>query len=426
MFKYYTNIVKRGVVDRKGYWVGSPFDFKFSIDEAYPSLKALVISKGIFKRRYAVIPWNAVQKIDETIHLAAHVNEFTFTDSYFSDEEFTLKKDVLDKQVVDTYNRKIVRVNDIHLMQVGNQFRLVHVDVSFRGLLRRLGWEKIIDRVLKIISPSAKYLKRDGLISWKYVQPLSIHPVKGTIQLNVSMEDIHNIPPPDLSEMLVELETYQRMALYRSLDLETQVDSLKEMDEETQVELVSCVDTDRAIRVVENMPSDEATDLLHAMKRAHVDRILSKMNTKKAQKLSSLIAHEEDTAGGLMSTEMITVLDNVTVSDVIERIKTTNEQKDTYHYIYIIDDQNRLEGVISSYQLITNQPSTKVRDIMTQKPVSVHLNASDKEIAYLVDKYNYIALPVVDNKRVLHGIISMDDILELVIEEAWGEKGGLL
>lgn len=426
MFRFYTDIIKKDVVDRRGRWIGRPFDFKFAVDEAYPRLSALVVLRRRFPLRFSVIPWDHVQRVDEHFQINALSDHVESLKHYYTLDDYTLKKDVLDKQVVDTFNRKVVRVNDVHLMQVANQYRLVHVDVSLRGLVRRLGWERFIDKMMGWFKPTALYLKRDGLISWKFVQTLSIHPTKKTIHLNVKMEELHNIPPSDMSEMLAELDSYQRTALYGVLDLETQIDSLKEIDMHTQVELVLSLPPKRAVQVVEGMPSDEAADLLRAMRRSDADRFFTKMNSKKARKLSSLIAHESDSAGGLMTTEMVMLPPDITVSEAIERIRAIKEPKETIYYVYVVDNDQHLLGVVSFREMLIASPDQLIHDIMSEKPVSVHIDSSAKEIAYVMDKYNFIVIPVVDDDDILHGIISMDDILSLVISEAWGKKTGLL
>lgn len=427
MFAFFTESLKKGIIDKNGKWLGHPYDFLIApLGEPYPKLSAIVVSKGEFFKKYSVIPWEQVQRTNEQFHVKVTKESLEYKDSYYQEPETTVRKHILDQQVVDTYNRKVVRVNDVHFLKVDNDLRIAHVDISLRGMVRRLGWQTFIDSIVEIISPHASYLSKEGFLAWKYVQPLSVHPDNGTIQLNVSQGQIKSIPPPDLSEMLKELDPYQRAALFRSLDVETQVGIITEMDMKMQKELIRELDARTCGSLFENMPSDEAADLLGELPRRDVDRILTSIGTKKLKKLSSLLSHKSKSAGGLMTTEFITLANTMTVGDAIEHIKQLQTTAETIYYAYVVDAENRLEGAITFKHLLIEPMDKKVVDIMQTKPATVHVDDSAKAVAYVFDKYNLMAIPVIDHGRVIQGIITIDDVLSLVISETWGKKTGLL
>jgi magnesium transporter len=116
----------------------------------------------------------------------------------------------------------------------------------------------------------------------------------------------------------------------------------------------------------------------------------------------------------------------MTVGDAIEHIKKKETSVETIYYAYVVDAENRLEGVVTFKHLLIEPAEKKISDIMQAKPTCVHTDGSAKEVAYLLDKYNLIAIPVIDNNRVVQGIITIDDVLSLVISETWGKKTGLL
>ena len=427
MFLFFTEAVEKGVVDKNGRWLGRPSDFLVaSLGEAYPKLSAIVISKGLVKKKHAVIPWEQVQRTNEQFHLKLPLESLEFKPQYYVEPETAVRKHILDQQVVDTYNRKVVRVNDVHFLKVDNDLRIAHVDIGLRGMVRRLGWQAFIDFAVRLANPHSSYLINEGFLAWKYVQPLSVHPDKGTIQLNVTQSQIKSIPPPDLSEMLKELDLYQRAALFKSLDVSTQVGIITEMDIKMQKELISALDAKSCGILFESMPSDEAADLLTELPRRDADRILTQVGTKKTKKLSSLLAHKSKSAGGLMTTEFITLANTVTVGEAIEHIKQLRMTAETIYYAYVIDAENHLEGAITFKHLLFEPNDKKVSGIMQTKPISVHVDDSAKEVAYIFDKYNLIAVPVIDHDRVMQGIITIDDILSLVIAETWGKKTGFL
>lgn len=427
MFVYYTDLLKQDVFDRHGLWLGNPCDFLTELGEVYPRLSALVVKKGTFKTRYAIIPWEQVSRKNGHLQVRNQIDNVSYAPTYERGNNCTsIKKDVLDQQVVDTYNRKVVRVNDVHFLRVENELRIAHVDVGLRGLIRRMGWERFVDTVVKFVSPHSMYLRKELLVSWKFVQTLTVNPVRGTIQINVEQNQIKSIPPPDMSEMLVEMDPYVRLALFKSLDLDTQVESLSEMELKQQRELMEDLDTKSAVEILERMPPDEATDLLGAITRKHADRMIAMMGSKKAKKLSKLLSLNADSAGGLMTTEFISIYDNILVREAIEIIKTANISAETIYYAYVVDKEQHLIGVVSFKQLLIEDMDKLIVDIMTKKPISIHINASSKEVAYLIDKYNLLAAPVVDDGNVIQGIITIDDILSVVIDETWGKKTGLL
>src|SRR3989338_4355899 len=256
MFVFFTEAVRKGIIDKNGQWIGRQYDFLIApLGEAYPRLSAIVLAKGRIFKRYAVIPWEQVQRTNEQFHIKVGKEALSFRPVYFSEPATTVRKHILDQQVVDTYNRKVVRVNDVHFLKVDNDLRIAHVDIGLRGMVRRLGWQAFIDFAVRLANPHSSYLINEGFLAWKYVQPLSVHPDKGTIQLNVTQSQIKSIPPPDLSEILKELDLYQRAALFKSLDVSTQVGIITEMDIKMQKELISALDAKSCGILFESMPS---------------------------------------------------------------------------------------------------------------------------------------------------------------------------
>jgi len=427
MFVFFTESIKKGIIDKNGKWMGYPCDFLVApLGEPYPKISAMVVSRGDVFKKYAIIPWESVQRTNEQYHIKVTKESLEYKKEYYHEPETTVRRHILDQQVVDTYNRKVVRVNDVHFLKVDNELRIAHVDIGLRGMVRRLGWQTFIDSIIELIKPHASYLAKESFLAWKYVQPLSVHPDNGTIQLNVSQGQIKSIPPPDLSEMLKELDPYQRAALFKSIDIETQVGIITEMDMKMQKELIRELDAKTCGQLFENMPSDEAADLLGELPRRDADRILTCIGTKKLKKLSSLLSHKSKSAGGLMTTEFITLANTMTVGDAIEHIKQLQTTAETIYYAYVVDAENRIEGAVTFKHLIIEPMDKKVVDIMQTKPATVHVDDSAKEVAYVFNKYNLMAIPVIDHNKVLQGIITIDDVLSLVINETWGKKTGLL
>lgn len=423
MFTFFTEVIKQDVVDRHGRWIGRPFDFVAKLDEAYPRLTSLVISKGLLRKRYHVIPWSDLHHAGGQFQLKIPQENLETVKQYRDDSDVTLRKNILDQQVVDTFNRKVVRVNDIHILEVDNDLRIAHVDVGLRGLVRRLGWERWIDRAIRLVHRHAAYLTAEKFISWKYVQPLSIQTVAGKIQLNVGQDQLRSIPPPDLSEMLMELDTYQRAALFKTLDPQSQIDILTELELKWQRDLIDELDPRTTADLLERMPADEATDLLGSMPPRETARFLDMLSPKKARELTELLRHEVHSAGGLMTKEYIALKEDMTVGEALDNIRRTDIKKvETIHNGFVVDDESKLTGMVSLRKLLIESPDAKIADAMLKKPPSLNVQDPLRDVAEMLAKYNLFAAPVVNDDNVLEGIITIDDVLSVVVDEVWGGR----
>jgi magnesium transporter len=426
MFTFFTEIVRRDVLDRHGRWVGRPYDFTARLDEVYPRVTSLIVATGWPVKKFYSIPWKDVHQIGNRLQLKVPIESLKSLKIYHESDSPTLRRSVLDQQVVDTFNRKVVRVNDLHFLRVDDDLRLAHVDIGLRGLIRRLGWQGMIDAVVRLFNRHARYLNDEGLISWKFVQPLSIRSTTGQIQLTVEMERLRQIPPSDVSSMLMELDPYQRAALIRTLDVQSQVDIITELDLKWQKDIIDELDAQTLVRLFERMPADEATDLLADLPKRESERILGMLSTKKARELRELMTHEADSAGGLMTTEYISLRGGMTVGQAIDHIRSVEIRKaETIHTGFVVDEAGRLVGSVSYRKLLLEPLDVRIEDVMQQMPPSVNVKEPVKEVAYEMDKYNLFTLPVVDDDGTLEGIITIDDVLHVAVEEAWGKRTGL-
>lgn len=426
MFVFFTDIVKKDVMDRRGRYVGHPYDLASNLGEIYPRVTSLIVSRGHLRKKFYVIPWKDIHQTPEGFQLKVPIESIAPQRSYSCAEEMMLRRGVLDQQVVDTLNRKVVRVNDMHFLRVDDDLRLAHVDIGLRGLIRRMGWEWIVDGVVKFVSRHSDYLTKEKFISWKYVQPLSIHEPTGKIKLSVEAEKLEDIPPSDVSSMLLDIDPYQRAALLRTLDVQSQVDIITELDLKLQRDLIDDLDPQAVVKIFERMPADEATDLLSGMSNKDANRILGMLSTKKSRELAELMVHESDSAGGLMTKEFIALGQSMTVAEAIEHIRTVEITKaETIHTAFVIDEESKLVGAVSYRRLLLEHLDHKICDVMLTKPASVHVEDSVKDVAFTMDKYNLNELPAVDEAGILEGIITVDDVLHVAVEEAWGKRGGL-
>jgi len=420
-FVFFANWSKRAVRDHHNKPVGVLWDLVINPQEPYPPVTAVILSRGTFKREYAVLPWSDVADIDTCVRLRVEASTLLFQNS-LNLNEFRIRKDILDQQVVDTHNHKVIRVNDVHLLTVTPP-RVVHVDIGTRGLVRRMHWEGWVDRLVRFFKPRAHYLKDDRLISWKFVKTISSDLLQ-PIQMDLSAKQLSNIPPADLGEIMMDLDINQRIALLRLAEPHQRARLFERLDFSQQEQLMEHLSQKEIVDLVSRMSADEAVDLLGQMTGENSRQLLGMMESNKARRLSQLLGYEQDEAGGIMTTEFLDVHTDKSVREALDLVKEKTPHLETIYYLYVTDDQKKLIGTTTLRQLISADPAIPVVKTIFPKPVFVYLNTSMKEVAFLMDKYKVSALPVVDKEKHLQGIITVDDVLHHVIPIAWRRRAG--
>ncbi|MEN6392334.1 MAG: CBS domain-containing protein [Anaerolineaceae bacterium] len=331
------------------------------------------------------------------------------------EDDLYLIRDVLDKQIIDTNGVRVVRVNDLQLTRIENDYFIANVDTSSSGLLRRLG----LDAISKRLPNKGKRSAPTGNISWDDVELLSIDQ---PMRLKVPREKLAELHPADLAEILSDLSRQEGRDILESLDIETLADTLEEVEPDFQVSLLEGMPNERVADVLEEMEPDEAADLLAELPKDRSQELLQLMEDEEAQDVRKLLTYPDDTAGGIMTTGYITIPPDITAEQAMVVLRQLSKEAEVYYYIYITDSQNHLLGVLSLRELVLAEPQTKVSDIMEKRVVTVHLEDTQDECAQIIAKYNLIAIPVVDDDNQLHGIVTADDAIDKIIPTAWKKR----
>jgi sporulation protein YlmC with PRC-barrel domain len=420
MFVYFSSLMDKPVYDKHGAFAGKIYDIIVRPSEVYPVSVALIIRKGSLNKKYASVPWAEIQELDDKeARLNVGRSHVYFEQRHDNKEEFSLRRDILDQQVVDTYNHKVIRINDIHLLFVDHSVMAAHVDISLRGLIRRLGYEKIVDTIVGIFNRNSDYLNKEHLISWKYVQPLTINPASMTIKVAVPYKQFNAIPAADLGDIFLDLDMKQKVALFKSLDTKTRARVFMNVDFKTQRSLIDELGNNDIAEMLYNIPTDEATDFLERLPKRDVVQLLALIETKYSKKLSQLLGFANDSAGGLMTTEYMAFAKGSPVDSVLQQIREREFKVEPAQFVYVIDDAGHLVGATNFRRLMLAQPQDLIENVTFPKTYFVNIGSSVKEVAYLMEKYKYYAIPVVDDSNVLQGIITVDDILSQLISIAW-------
>ena len=323
-----------------------------------------------------------------------------------------LVRDVLDKQIIDTNGVRVVRVNDLELTRVNSDFYVANVDISGLGLMRRLGMAKVVQRFQRKGGTT-------GTISWDEIELLS---ADQPMRLRVSSDRITELHPADLAEIISDLTRSESDKLLESLDIETVAETLEEVEPEFQAALVETMPDERVADVLEEMSPDAAADLLAELPEGRSEDLLNLMEKEDAADVRKLLSYPIDTAGGLMTTEYVAIRSDLTAEQAIAVLREEAAEAETIYYVYVTDEQGRLMGIFSLRELVIAQPHTPITDFMHRRVVTVNVTDSQDDVAHVVSKYNLLAVPVVDEQRRLHGIVTADDALDKIIPTAWKKK----
>jgi len=400
-FYFFSEFLNRKVCNASGQRVGKITDLVAERTEPYPMIIGMMVRT---RGRKTYLPWEKIVHIEPQLTLPEK-ELIDLKTSLPEKDIILLREEVMDKQIVDTFGAKVVRVNDLHFLRVDSRLRLVHVDVGFRGLMRRVGWEKLVDQALRWFF---SYVLPNQFISWKYVQLLS---GSGLLHLSVSQKKLSHLHPADLADIIEDLSGRDRSAIFHALDAETAAETLEEIDPKIQKALIETIPVEKASDIVEEMSPSDAADLLGDLTEERAEEILEGMEQEKAEDLRELLVHPDETAGGLMTTAYLSLTPGIAIETAIGRLKAEAQNLDIMDYIFIVDEEEVLQGVISIRDLLTAQPHQTLAQIQSARVVSVKLDEDQNEVVEAFAKYGFRALPVVDEKGHLKGVISFRSVL---------------
>jgi sporulation protein YlmC with PRC-barrel domain len=323
-----------------------------------------------------------------------------------------LKRDLLDRQIIDVHGRKVVRVNDVELDSTPFNRHVVlsvlSVDVGARGAIRRLAKGVVpsftLRAMLERIPPRA--------IPWHLVDLLETDPAR-RVKLKIVYEGLSTLHPADIADIVEDLPPAERESVFETIDEEVAAEALEELDPKVQVSVVESLDSTRAADIVEEMDPDAAADLLGDLPEDRSGQILREMEPEEQQEVRQLLEFGEHTAAGRMTTEYIAVEEHATVDQAIDALKTFEGSGEALATIYLTGAGHKLVGAVSLVKIATSSPTMRLR-ALKEEPVTCAPDTPEDDVAALFDKYNLITLAVVDVDGRLVGIITADDVITML------------
>lgn len=409
-FVFVSEYLGRKVADRQGRILGLLEDLVATTGEPYPPVTGLLVRLRSGERRIAPLRVAELPTGGRRRPIAVDPEEMR--EAQLGGSDFLVRELLLDQQIVDMRGAKVERVNDVQLL-LTDRLWIVHVDVGFTGLIRRLGFTWLAEGLRRLLRRPLK----EELISWKYVQPLAESEEPGkAIRLKVERAHIHELHPGEMADILEDLGKEEREMIVRSLGPEAAADALEEAEEEVQAAVISQLDPGVAADILEEMDPGEAADILTSIPDAHSEEIMEEVEAPERAQLEQLIAYEEKTAAGLMTPEFVAVGPEATVAECLEEVRRQASEIEGIYYVYVLE-AGRLIGVTTLRTLFRSPPEGKVQAVMETRLVTVLPSAEPKEVAEAFQKYSFLGCPVVDEDGLMLGVILIKHAFDELLPE---------
>jgi len=325
--------------------------------------------------------------------------------------EVLLVRDVLDKQLIDVDGKRVVRVNDVQLVEMGGEWRVTGADVTFAGLWRRLFPQNFVGSTRAV-----------EVIDWADVGYLAT--AAAAVQLKSSRHKLARLHPVEIARLAKALSRDQSAEVIEALDDATAAETLEEMHAEDQARIIGDMEEARAADILEHMSPDEAADGLGDLPEEKAEDLLELMEHEEKADVEELLPYEDDEAGGLMTTEFVVLPKHLTAGEALARLREMAETPNMIYYLYVVEREGswKLCGVIALRSLILADPGAPLSDVMRDEFQYAHPKDSARDVAERIAAYNLLALPVLDDEGDIAGIVTVDDAMEYLLPKDWRQR----
>jgi Mg/Co/Ni transporter MgtE len=321
-----------------------------------------------------------------------------------------LRDHILDKKAIDMEGREMEVVYDVKLVLKNNKLYVSEVDLSRYGLLRRMGLTKLANYIYNLAESI-----REQTISWTYIQPLpeDISSFRGNVQFKLLKEKLADLHPVDLADILEEMDSDQRVEIFKGLDPEHASDTLEEIDPSVQRDLVESLKIEKVAQLVDQMTTGQAADVLSILSASEANEILKLLDPENAQKIRAIMEHHEENILDFATQDYVAFLPDYTVQKAQEEYRTAAKGKDVVMYVYVIDKENRLLGVINIKELLLTDDKAILKNIMEEHVHTLDPDSTLKEAYEMFARYDYRAIPITDDHDKMLGVVTSRDVVGL-------------
>ncbi|MGD0766747.1 MAG: CBS domain-containing protein [Tepidisphaeraceae bacterium] len=361
-----------------------------------------------FGRPQFFVPWRHVQELaDKSVVLDPKTETGSFEKS--PPGAVLLEDYIVDKKVLDLEGREVEVVYDVMLALKLDRLYVVGVDLSHRALLRRIGLKWLAN-----LTASITDRMENDMVGWNLVGPLpdGIGSFAGDLRLKVVKEQLVKMPPVDVARILEQLSEEQRVAIFDWLEPAFASDALEELDPKAQREVIAAMPKEKAAHLIDAMTPGQAADVLAVLPYADVQALFGLLNPVKARKVRAILDKQEWRAADYATLFFVKLRPDTTVLQARESLRQAKENN-AVAYLYVLDAQDQLHGLIHATDLLTASDDTLIKDIMKSAAITLSTESTLKEAIELFSRYGFMALPVIDPNGKMLGIVPYRDVMEL-------------
>lgn len=407
---YFSELLRRPIcVGKIRNRIGRLTDLVFKLTEAFPEAVGIYVEHG-WGQPTQFIPWASVIKIeDDAIFVQPPPEGGKYPPFVDQPGWLLLGEHLISRDILDMDGRRIETVNDVHLMESRGKMVIIHVDLSFNGFLRKWGLGRI------------RWVKNQ-LISWRYVQPLSLEDATRTdaVTLSITRRQIKDLPSEDLADALEQLSEEEQQAVFSALDSEKAAETLVEAEPRAQRQLIANLRRERARTILLEMSTPQLSDLLSVLPHEDKSKMLELLPPEAAQRIQAIISEREATARVLMSTNYMTIAREQTVGEVLGSIRQSKREHDAISYLYVVAEDRTLLGVVDLRELVLAQDEATMADLMVSPVVAAEEDDTREDLEEMFAKYHYRMMPVTDAQDHLLGVIHYNDVMKGLVTRARG------
>ena len=336
----------------------------------------------------------------------------------YHDDEYMLRiaRDLLDQQIIDVNGRKVVRVNDltlgIHRAEARDAINVLEVDVGLRSIVRRLFQGTMPARwIRQLQSPIPP-----NSIRWEFCNVVEPDPLR-RLRLNISYTGLEEMHPADLADIVEELSPAEREAIFETIDSEAAAEALSEIDPKMQASILESLEPEKAADIVEEMSPDEAAGALSELEDETAEEILDEMDAADTSEVRELLEFDDDTAGGMMNTEYVSLHANASVTDALSALRGNEDLLENLNTLFLVDADGRLAAAVPVARLFIAAGVSLLKELASESLIVVSVDERQDRVTETFDKYNLLTLPVVDEDGKLAGVITADDVISVLREK---------
>jgi CBS domain-containing protein len=405
-FLYFSELMKRPVCAGKIHdRLGRVTDLVFGLKEPYPAAVGIYLEHG-WGKPTEFIPWQRVLRVeDDAIFVMPPEQGEHYPPFVDQPGWIMLDNHLMGRTILDMDGRRTEVVNDIHLLEAKGHLLLIHVDTSFNGFLRRWG----VGRIRGI---------KEDLISWKYVQPLSVEDVVTTdkVSLSVTRRQLKELPSEDLADALEQLTGSEQEALFSALDSEKAADTLLEAEPRAQRQLIANLRKERARQILGEMTVAQLANLFSVLPHDDTTELMGLLPAESVRRIKAILAEREAKARDLLSVEFVAFPKEATVREVLDHIRGSGLEPHHVSYIYVVAPEGKLlQGVVDVRELLLAGDQATLGEIMASPVVSAEDDDTQEDLAQIFAKYHHHMIPVVDPQDRILGVIRYKDIMKELV-----------